>query len=73
MRSGWPSAARTSCATYRASGDTALVERHYRSLVHLLRSELGTQPSRETTELYEKLRGKDARLGPVAPVLVTTR
>ncbi len=58
---------------YRATGDTALVERHYRSLVHLLRSELGTQPARETTELYEKLRGKDARLGPVAPVLVTTR
>ncbi len=58
---------------YRASGDTALVERHYRSLVQLLRSELGTQPDRETTRLYEKLRGKDARLGPVAPVRVRTR
>ena len=59
---------------YRASGDTALIERHYRSLVHLLRSELGTQPERDTTQLYEKLRGKDAPIGGrIAPVRVIAR
>jgi DNA-binding SARP family transcriptional activator len=58
---------------YRGSGDTALVDRHYRSLTHLLKSELGTEPERETTQLYERLRGKDTRLGPVAPVRVIAR
>ena len=57
---------------YRASGDTALIERHYRSLVELLRSELGAQPERETTQVYEKLRGKGG-LGALAPVRVTAR
>jgi DNA-binding SARP family transcriptional activator len=58
---------------YRAQGDGALVERHYRTLTDLLRRELGTQPERETTQLYEKLRGKDGRIGQLSPVQVKAR
>ncbi len=55
---------------YRAQGDAALVERHYRSLAQILQRELGTQPERETTQLYERLRGKAGPAGVFAPVRV---
>ncbi|MDE3111877.1 MAG: hypothetical protein KGN00_11130 [Chloroflexota bacterium] len=55
---------------YRAQGDAALVERHYRSLTQVLQRELGARPERETTQLYEKLRGKGGPAGVVAPVRV---
>jgi DNA-binding SARP family transcriptional activator len=58
---------------YQAGGDAALVERHYRSLVALLRRELGTDPERETAQLFEKLRGKTGPLGALAPVRVPSR
>jgi len=56
---------------YHLSGDRALVDRHYRSLTDLLRRELHSEPERETTQLYQKLRGKDGGSGQLAPARVT--
>lgn len=58
---------------YHASGDGALAERHYRSLVTLLRRELDADPERETTQLFEKLRGKGGPAGALVPVRVAAR
>jgi len=59
---------------YHASGDGALVERHYRSLITLLRRELETAPEAETTKLFETLRGRSGGLaGVLSPVRVASR
>jgi len=50
---------------YHAAGDRALVERHYRSVCALLRRDLGSEPERESRQLYERLCGKS----PLSPVV----
>lgn len=63
---------RTLLRAYHASGDTALVRRHYDALAATLRRELGEEPERATTDLYLRLRG-DARLGPAPALPFTAR
>ena len=42
--------------SYAALGERGQALRHYQSLVELLRKDLGSSPTLETTELYERLR-----------------
>lgn len=57
---------------YHAAGDGALVEREYRALEQLLRRELGSAPERATTQLYQRLGGRE-RAGALAAVRVEAR
>jgi DNA-binding SARP family transcriptional activator len=59
---------------YHASGDGALMERHYRALVTTLKRELDASPEAETTKLFESLRSRQpAARGVLAPVRAVSR